>query len=102
MKRILYTLLFLLGVRCMMAYVIVCTAEGELPQLLEREALLYDELYISGPLSSEDLKAINKYTHLRALDFGGAKFSTIPEHAWVDLKAFFMIPFYNLGRMKRL
>ena len=86
MKRILFTLLFLLGVRCMMAYVIVCTAEGELPQLLEREAPHYNSLYISGPLSAEDVKAINKYTHLQALYLGGAQLSTIPENAWVDLK----------------
>ena len=86
MKRFLFTLLFLLGVRCMMAYVIVCTAEGELPQLLEREAPHYNSLYISGPLSAEDVKAINKYTHLQALYFGGAQLSTIPEYAWVDLK----------------
>ena len=86
MKRILFTLLLLLGVQCMMANIIVCTAEGELPQLLEKVAPHYDELYISGPLSAEDVKAINKYTHLRALYFRDAQLSTIPEHAWVDLK----------------
>ena len=65
--------------------VIVCNAEGELPQLLSEKVHGATELEIHGPISKEDVRAINKYPQVRVLDFTEADLSVIPDAAWDNL-----------------
>lgn len=62
---------------------IVCSEEGQLPNLLtdaiKREAQV---LAISGPVSGADLKAINECKSLVELDLTNADLKVIPEYTW--------------------
>ncbi|MBO7266665.1 MAG: hypothetical protein J6V12_02750 [Bacteroidaceae bacterium] len=86
MKRYISFLLILCCMQGMMAQtVIVCNAEGELPQLLSEKVHGATELEIHGPISKEDVRAINKYPQVRVLDFTEADLSVIPDAAWDNL-----------------
>ena len=85
MKRNLLTLLMILVMHSIMAQTtIVCNAEGELPHLLQKKAGA-SELKICGPVSTEDIRAINNHTAIKYLDLTEAKLSVIPEKAWTNL-----------------
>lgn len=86
MKRYISFLLILCCMQGMMAQtVIVCNAEGELPQLLSEKVHGATELEIHGPISKEDVRAINKYPQVRVLDLTEAELSVIPDAAWDNL-----------------
>lgn len=85
MKRCLLTLMMMLALQSIMAQTtIVCNAEGELPHLLQKEAGA-SELKICGPVSTEDIRAINNHTSISYLDLTEAVLSIIPEKAWTNL-----------------
>ena len=62
---------------------IVCTEEGELPNLLT-DAIKCEAqiLAISGPVNGDDLKAINECKSLIELDLTNADLKVIPEYTW--------------------
>lgn len=85
MKRNLLTLMMMLALQSIMAQTtIVCNAEGELPHLLQKEAGA-SELKICGPVSTEDIRAINNHAAISYLDLTEAVLSVIPEKAWTNL-----------------
>ena len=71
MKRNLFTLLMMLAVQGIIARttVIVCNAEGELPNLLSEKVQETTELVIRGSISAEDIKAVNNYPKIKSLNF---------------------------------
>ena len=87
MKRNLFTLLMMLAVQGIIARttVIVCNAEGELPNLLSEKVQETTELVIRGSISAEDIKAVNNYPKIKSLNLTDAQLSVIPSKTWDNL-----------------
>ena len=87
MKRNLFTLLMMLAVQGLIARttVIVCNAEGELPNLLSEKVQETTELVIRGSISAEDIKAVNNYPKIKSLNLTDAQLSVIPSKTWDNL-----------------